>query len=205
MKQLTTRTGLIALLSLITPISAWAIGGASTNFFVQGLNHPMMIPAHLIVVFALGLLLGQQGWKQVRVVLPAFIVVFAGALLMTRIQSVSWNTEMTLLPLAGLTGLLLTLKRQVPLLLSLVIAVIAAAVIGMDSSVPQIPGLQLRKVYAHLSGSGVSVSALLLVVTFIALALRNVLQGVVLRILGAWCTAGALLVLALLLANIART
>ncbi|WP_022953361.1 HupE/UreJ family protein [Leucothrix mucor] len=205
MKQLTTRVGPIALLSLITPLSAWAIGGPSTNFFMQGLNHPLVIPAHLIVVFALGLLLGQQGWKQARVVLPTFIVVFCGALLMTRIQSVSWDTEMILLPLAGLMGILLTLKRQLPLVLPLTIAAIAAVVIGLDSSVPQIPGLQARKIYAHLSGSGVSISALLLVVTFIALALRNVLQGVILRILGAWCTAGALLVLALLLANVART
>ena len=205
MKQLTTRVGPIALLSLIAPASAWAIGGASTNFFMQGLNHPMMIPGHLIVVFALGLLLGQQGWSQTRVVLPTFIVVFCGALLMTRIQSVSLNTEMALLPLAGLMGILLTLKRQLPLILPLTIAVIAAAVIGMDSSVPQIPGLQARKIYAHLSGSAVSISALFMVVTLIALALRNVLQGVVLRILGAWCTAGALLVLALLFANIART
>ena len=64
-----------------------------------------------------------------------------------------------------------------------------------------IPGLQTRKIYANLAGTGVSVFGILLVVSVIAWSLRKLLQGIVLRVLGAWATAGAILVLALLLAK----
>ncbi len=187
---------------LVTPLTAHAAGA---NFFVKGLMHPMVIPTQLIAVFALGLLLGQQGWKHIRIVLPVFLIVISAALIMTRYQSASWTPEMVLLPLATVTGLLLTLKQQWFVLISLIAAIVIAVVIGMDSSVPMIPGLQTRKIYASLAGTGLSVFGLLMLVTLIAFALRNLLQGIILRILGAWSAAGAILVLTLLLANAART
>jgi len=200
MKQLTIFT--IVCFCVFSSLSAHAAGA---NFFEKGLMHPMAVPTQLIAVFALGLLLGQQGWLHIRIVLPVFLVSISAALIMTRFQSASWDPEMVLLPLAAVTGLLLTLKRRWFLTVSLVIAIVIAIVIGMDSSVPIIPGLQARKIYASLVGTGLSVFGLLTLVTLIAFVLRNLLQGVILRILGAWSTAGAALVLALLLANATRT
>ena len=69
----------------------------------------------------------------------------------------------------------------------------------MDSTVPRIPGLQPAKIYAHLTGSGLFATGLLVIISGIALALRNLLDGVILRILGAWSTAGAVLVVTLLM------
>jgi urease accessory protein len=179
-------------------MNAWAIGSPSTSFFMKGFYHPMMVPAHLIVLFALGLLSGQQGRKTIRFVLPAFIIVLLASLIMTRYQSPPWNAEWVLLPLAGITGILIVFKWDMVIILSLMIACLAAVVIGMDSAVPRIPGLQSAKIYAHLAGSSVFSSLLLLVISLIALTLRNVLDGVILRILGAWSTAGAVLVITLL-------
>lgn len=180
------------------------VHAAGTNFFMQGLSHPMMVPAQLIVTFSLGALIGQQGWGHLRIVLPVFLVALAGGLIMTRYQTASWNSEMVLLPLAAVTGLLVTLKRQLPIIITIILAIVAAIVIGMDSAVPMIPGLQVRKIYASLAGSGISIFGILLLISLIAMMLRNVFQGVVLRVLGAWSTAGAVLVLALLLANASR-
>lgn len=199
MKTLSIQNLLILLIGVSLPISAWAIGSPSTNFFMKGLYHPMMVPAHMIALFALGLLLGQQGWRTLRVVLPAFIVVLIASLVMTRYQSAVWSAELVLLPLAAVTGLLIIFKWNLAVIVPLIIAVVAAVVIGMDSSVPRIPGLQTAKIYSHLAGSGVFASIALLIMSLIALALRNILDGVILRILGAWSTAGAVLVVTLLL------
>ena len=198
-KQVMARLLLVVCWTL--PMGAYAAG---TNFFMQGLSHPMMVPAQLIVTFSLGLLIGQQGWRHLRLVLPLFAIALAGALIMTRYQSASWNSEMILLPLAAIAGLLVIFRLQLPIVITLAIAIAAAIVIGMDSAVPMIPGLQVRKIYANLAGSGVSVFGILLLISLIAWALRNVIQGIVLRVLGAWATAGAVLVLALLLANLSR-
>lgn len=166
---------------------------------MKGLYHPMMVPAHLIALFALGLLLGQQGWRVCRTILPAFVLTLGAALIMTRYESANWNAELILLPLAAITGILVIFKWNLATVIPLLIAMIAAIVIGMDSSVPRIPGLQSAKIYAHLAGSGVFASALLIIIGSIALLLRNLLDGVILRILGAWSTAGAILVVTLLL------
>lgn len=199
MKILSMRNLLIVLIGALLPMSAWAIGSPSTNFFMKGLYHPMMVPAHMIALFAFGLLLGQQGWRTVRVVLPAFVVVLIASLVMTRYQSAGWNAELVLLPLAAVTGLLIIFKWNLAVAIPLIIASVAAVVIGMDSAVPRIPGLQSAKIYSHLAGSGVFASIALLFMSLIALALRRVLDGVILRILGAWSTAGAVLVVTLLL------
>lgn len=193
-----TMTGLILVVCWILPVSAFAAG---TNFFMQGLSHPLMVPAQLIVTFSLALLLGQQGWKHLRVVLPLFVVALAAALVMTRYQTASWNSESILLPLAAITGVLVILKLQLPVIVTAIVAIIAAFIIGMDSAVPMIPGLQTRKIYANLAGSGVTVFGILLVISVISWSVRQLLQGIVLRVLGAWATAGAVLVLALLLAK----
>ena len=190
---------LIALIGLSLHVSAWAIGSPSTSFFIKGLYHPMMVPAHLIALFALGLILGQQGWRICRIALPVFVLSLGAALIMTRYESAAWNAELILLPLAAITGTLVIFKWSLATLVPLVITIIAAIIIGMDSSVPRIPGLQPAKIYAHLLGSGVFASTLLLTIGGISLMLRHLLDGVILRILGAWSTAGAILVVTLLL------
>lgn len=200
MKQITPPQLLLIAIWLI-PANAVAAG---TNFFVQGLSHPMMVPAQLIVTFALGLLIGQQGWAQLRWALPTFAIALITGLMATRYLPTSSDSEIILLPLAAMTGLLVILKRQLPIIITLLLAIVAACVIGMDSAVPMIPGLQERKIYASLAGSGLSVFGIILLISLMAMALRNVLQGIVLRVLGAWATAGAALVLALLLANMSR-
>ena len=201
MKSYTLRNALIFLIAFCVPASAWAIGGVSTSFFEKGFYHPMMVPAHLTALFSLGLLLGQQGWQSIKLVLPAFIITLGIALIMTRYQSASWNAELVLLPLAAITGLLVIFKFKLPVTLPLIIALLIAVVIGMDSEVPRIPGLQSAKIYAHLSGSAVFVAGLVVIITSIAFVLRNLLEGIILRILGAWSTAGAVLVVTLLLVD----
>ena len=198
MKNSATQNTLIFLMFCCIPASAWAIGGVSTSFFVKGFYHPMMVPAHLTALFSLGLLLGQQGWQTIRLILPAFVIALVSALIMTRYQTAGWNAELVLLPLAAMTGILVIFKFNLTVWIPLVIAMLVAVVIGMDSTVPRIPGLQSAKIYAHLTGSAVFVLGILTIIAGAAFALRTLLDGVILRILGAWSTAGAVLVVTLL-------
>jgi len=191
----------ISLISglLLIPVNVQAAG---TNFFLQGLYHPMMVPAQLIALFALALLIGQQGQRSLCRVPLGFVLALSLSLLATRYYTPSWNSELVLLPLAALTGLLVILKREWPLQLSMLLAILIATVVGLDSAVPMIPGLQARKIYASLAGSGLTITSLLVLVSIVSFFLRNILQGIALRVLGAWSTAGAILVLTLLLAPI---
>lgn len=199
MNNILMRSILVFFVGCCLSSTAWAIGGISTSFFMKGFYHPMMLPAHMIALFSLGLLLGQQGWQTLRIVILTFALVLATALILTLYQKATWDAELVLLPLAAITGILVIFKFNLSTWIPLIIAVIAALVIGMDSVVPRIPGLQPAKIYAHLTGSGLFATGLLVILSGIALALRKLLDGVILRILGAWSTAGAVLVVTLLM------
>ena len=196
MRQLLT-FGVTCVL-LLAASNTWA---ASTSFFEKGLLHPLGAPSHILAVVSLAMLLGQQGWRHIRSAVPVFAISVITALILTRFLTVKIDVELTLLPVAMIIGLLLTLKREWPLVLSLLLAVVIAGIAGYDSKVPFIPGLQVEKIHASLAGSGVSILGLLVIVTTLSWLLRNVLQGIALRVLGAWSATGAALVLTLLLAN----
>lgn len=190
---------LTALIIFLLPMSAWAIGNPNTNFFLKGLYHTMMVPAHLIILFALGLLSGQQGLKTTKSLIPVFTGVLGISLVITRYHAAFWNAEWLLLALAVVTSILVILKLNVKKVVSLTIAVLSAVVIGMDSAAPIIPGLQPTKIFAHLAGSGIFSSLLLLLICLLSLALRKLFDGVILRVLGAWATAVTALVITFLL------
>lgn len=53
MIKLPLRNLFMVLGGFLLPMSAWAIGSPDTNFFMKGLYHPMMVPAHLIALLGL--------------------------------------------------------------------------------------------------------------------------------------------------------
>lgn len=171
------------------------------DFFWQGLVHPLLMPSHLIVLIALGLLAGQQGWAHVKTVVPLFVLaVFCGVGL-TLVLTLRLEFDLWLLVMALVTGALIILRLELPVWLLWVLVIAAAVVIGLDSAAPRVPGLRGVKVQAFLAGTALSASSVVIISSLTGLALRNVLEGIPVRVLGAWITAGALLVLALKLTN----
>jgi hydrogenase/urease accessory protein HupE len=172
------------------------------SFFLQGLQHPLLTPSHLIILIALGILLGQQGRQHSTVGLLVFSVsVFLG-LVITRFYSPEITLEISLLVIAGVISMLIILKLSLPRLIMIVFAMLTGGLIGVESAPVLIPGLKASRIYTDMAGSLISVSLILLLVTVIAIFINRLWQGIALRIMGSWLFASAMMVLALMFAPV---
>ncbi|TXH71172.1 MAG: hypothetical protein E6Q83_02925 [Thiothrix sp.] len=163
-----------------------------------------MIPAHLMVLLALGLLLGQQTPSTIRPSLALYILSLGSALVLTRFLPRFVQGELNLLILALSLGLLVILKLRINLALALTLSICAGVLIGLDSRVSALPGLGASKIYLQLAGTAVSASLLLSLLTLFSFYLNKLLNGLAVRVLGAWITAGSLMVLALFIHSLIK-
>ena len=190
----------VVLLSLSLPIGfAQAhtvidgIGG-----FTGGLLHPLLVPAHILALVALGCLTGRSDW-QLRLLLIAVFAAAAGATIaLVTFAFSSANAELTILSLAGLAGLLLVSGVRIPSAAVAVLAVCIAAAVIFDS-VPAV--LSAQETILSLAGTGLGATSLLAAITFLSAAGPQVWQRIGTRILGSWIAASAIMVLALRLAG----
>ena len=175
----------------------------STTWFLDGLTHPLETPSHLILLVGLAVLLGQQGSAY----LIRNVVVFSSAIIagfvINNYFSPNTNNELILLVLALLVSLLVILRldyrvRWVQFIV-LILSIASGIILGLDSSPIMIPGLGESTFYNWLFGAFIGISVTVLIIALISFLLRNLLQGVVLRVLGSWIATSALFVLTLLL------
>lgn len=172
-----------------------------TGFFLLGLQHPLQAPAHILLLLGLGLWLGQQGWRHLRAGVLLFMLAVVSGLLLTRMLVGDWQYGTLLLVLAIIAGVLLAVRPALPLWVGALLAVVGGVCIGLDSAPSLIPGIKVAKMYAAMAGTAFSTSLSLLMAGLLALGLRVLLEGVILRVLGSWVAASALMVLALMLAS----
>lgn len=169
-----------------------------SSLFQLGLGSFLQAPSHIMLLFGLGLLAGQQGWRGVRTTLPIFVVALVTGLILTQISTFAWNQEFILLLLVVVTGGLLAIRLELPGWSLGLLAVMAGILIGLDSAPALIPGMKASKIYAALAGVAVGVSLAALLPAVAGLLLRLPLNGIILRILGSWVVASALMVVALM-------
>ena len=170
------------------------------NFFLQGLQHPFLTPAHLVTLIALGVLLGQQAKQNGYNALLTFIAFVLVSLVSTRVFRTNINAEIILLTLAGFMAILTAIKLSLPNWATHILAIVVGALIGIDSAPVIIPGLKAAKIYADLAGILVSVSLILILISVLSQLINTLWQGIALRIIGSWLFASALMVLALMFA-----
>ena len=170
-----------------------------SHFFWQGCLHPLIVPAHLMVLLALGLLLGQQDKGLLRTGLISFLVSLSMALVLTRVLPRIQHSDLSLLVLALSLGSLVILKLHLNLALMLTLSVMTGGLIGLDSAITALPGLDKSKIYLQLLGTGLSATLILSLLALLSFYLNKLLAGIAVRVIGAWVTAGSLMVLALLL------
>ncbi len=170
------------------------------QFFQQGFWHFLQAPAHIIVLFGLGLLFGQQARRGLKVGLSVFVLSVVAGLLLTLMFTLNWKHDVVLLGLAIAIGGLLALKLQLPTWGIALLAVAAGGMIGVDSGPSVIPGMKASMTYASLVGTALSTSLTVLLLALPSLWLRLPLNGIILRVLGSWVTASALMVLVLMFA-----
>jgi len=162
--------------------------------FLNGILHPLMVPAHLLLLLALGLLIGKHDPARHQPVVLAFLLASIAGLLITH------SADVLLLPAVLLAstvviGLLVVANVPVHPRLLLLAALACGLMLGLDSNPEVYTGKALS---GALFGSGIGIYLLLIYPMGLADSMRNrAWQRIGVRVLGSWISASALLVLTL--------
>jgi urease accessory protein len=183
---------LLALFFTETSLAHSPIQGIG-NFY-NGLLHPVLVPAHLLLLIAVGLFLGQQGPKRVELALVGFAAATVLGLIMAWF-SIGIGLETLGLALSAIVGLLVAISRQMAMFWCVVIVLLAGFILGIDSAQEELSG---KDRLVTLFGSGVAIYFLALYPLALADTLnKKAWQKIGIRIVGSWVAASSLLVLAL--------
>jgi urease accessory protein len=177
-----------------------ACGAASAHGSIQGIDHfsggllhPLVEPTHLISLVSLGLLIGQRGIARAEAALLGFV---AGALAGLLCAVLGWtiDTDLPLLAMATLSGLLVALSLSLPGIVYAGIAAWLGAGIGVASNPESFTGTAML---AALAGAGIGANLWLLTIAAIVNMLKKPWLLILVRVVGSWASASSILVLAL--------
>ncbi len=166
--------------------------------FYNGFLHPFLVPAHLLTILALGFLFGQRGTSKVEPAILIFLGATVSGLVAMGYFGLLLDVETLLLLAAIVLGLLVAFKFDLPLPMYWALAALTGLMLGLDSIQDAYSG---RQKMAALLGSGVGIYLGLLYAAVFAQRLqKHHWQQTLIRILGSWIAASALLTLTLILA-----
>jgi urease accessory protein len=177
-----------------------ACGDASAHGSIQGIDHfsggilhPLVEPTHLIALVALGLLLGQRGIARAEAALFAFA---AGLVLGLLCAGFGWtlDTDLPLLAIAMLSGILVAMSLVLPGFIYAAIAALIGAGIGVASN-PE--AYAASAMLAALGGAGIGAMLWLLNLVAIVNMMKKPWLRILVRVVGSWASASSILVLAL--------
>ena len=175
-------------------LPAWAhspIPGIG-NFY-NGALHPVVSPAHLMVLLALGLAVGQRGLGAARTPLLAMLVALVAGLAAHRLAG-DPDTDALLLTLAALLGLAAAAAWRAPAFVLAAVAALVGLAVGVSSGPT---GLEGSARWTTLAGT---LAAALLLPTYAAAMVTLIKVAwlhIAVRVVGSWLAAAAMLVLAL--------
>jgi len=159
--------------------------------FYNGLLHPIFIPAHLLLLLALGLFIGQKGFDNHQSSLATFAIgAFSGLIL----AWFSFNVEIQIYLLVGalLLGIMVALELNLSSRWVSIFAFFVGLLLGMDSTQETLLG---KDKVAALLGTGVGLYFLQLYP--IALSdyfNKKTWQRIGIRVIGSWIAAISFLV-----------
>ena len=185
---------ILAISGLAPRLAVAHVPFAGLNDLYNGLLHPVVVPAHLLLVAAAGLFLGKHGS---RVVPPSFLLfcLFTFSGLVATIFYTGGIGERYLLGVAAVIGLLIAANLRVPFLLCLIVAALVGFLLGLDSTQTVLVG---KAKFFSLLGSGLGLCFLFLYpLAFADYFGDRSWQKIGVRIVGSWVAASAILVLAL--------
>lgn len=186
---------LILLLFLVAtdPLLAHSPIKSMGNFY-SGLLHPVFVPAHLLLLIALGLFIGQKGLSENRLSFAVFLVTTVIGLIGAWF-SVGGELEIALLSAAAIIGLLIASNLPIGVYLCAIIAALVGLLISVDSAQDTLSGMGKL---LTLLGTGVGISILFLyAMGFADYFNKKPWQKIGIRIIGSWLAASSLLVIAL--------
>ena len=164
------------------------------GFFLNGVLHPLLVPAQVIAIVALGLLYGQhQEDKNKKSVLVFLMAIIAG-LILTGLF-ITPDVSILLLIVATIIGLIVVIGLTLPQTMYIILAVTVGFIVGLDSAQTD---LDTRSTIVSLFGSGVGIYFLFLYSMALSESLTHrQWQKIAVRIMASWLCASALMVLAL--------
>jgi urease accessory protein len=158
---------------------------------IAGMLQPLLVPAHVLVLLAIGLLVGQQGSSALPLAVFALgVAVGLAAIAFAARQTFALNL---LLAAAGSAGVLVAVAQPVPAT-STLLAGASGLALGLDSP-PQ--AISLAVAVQTLIGTGLGAWLAFVAVVAGTRGLKRLWQGIGVRVLGSWVAASAILVLAL--------
>jgi len=187
------RVVLILLVSGTDAASAHDVIGGVGGFY-GGLLHPVLVPAHILSLVALGLLIGQQAPPGRKALLAVFAALLIAGIAVVVAAFAAEDMDLAILGVAAIAGVAVALARPLPVTVAALLLVIAGVALELDS-VPQ----EISMLRTLLALGGTAIAALLIPAVLAALMtyLRRDWQRIGVRIVGSWIAASAILVLAL--------
>jgi urease accessory protein len=164
--------------------------------FYNGLLHPLLVPAHLLALVALGLWLGQQALPKIEAALLSFSLMLLAGLVLATFAGPGGGQSWPLLACAAGVGLLVAAAQPLPRAATAGAAGLVALLVGLDSA-PEADTARVK--FITLAGVGVGVHLLLLNLVALTTYANQPWLKVGVRVLGSWSAASALMVLALAL------
>jgi hydrogenase/urease accessory protein HupE len=187
-------TGLLACFLLFVTPAAYAhspIEGIDSVY--NGMLHPILVPAHILLISAFGLFLGQHGFSHSQPALLAFIVGSVCGLVTAWFDS-GFLLNLPLLIAAVVSALLVAINPGFNRALLALCAVLIGLGLGLDSAQETLTG---RDKLASLFGSGIAMYFILLYPMALANHFNNKnWQRIGIRIIGSWIAAIATLLAA---------
>jgi urease accessory protein len=189
------RALMMVLLAAVSALPAQAHDAvAGVGGFYGGLLHPLLVPAHLLALVAIGLLLGQETSRRRAGLLALFAASLAAGIVVIVLAFAVNDTDYALLAVAAAAGVAVAVARPVPVLVTGPLVAIAGAAIELDS-VPQ----EISMLATFLALVGTAVAAFV-VTTLLADLTARINHGwlrIGVRIVGSWVAAVAILALTL--------
>jgi urease accessory protein len=193
------RAALAAALLLLATATASAhtvvpgIGG-----FPGGLLHPLLVPAHVLVLIALGLMTGSFAARAQIYLLAVFAAAAVGAFTLITMAYSATQAGILVLCLSAAIGLLLAANIALPAAAATVVAAAVSGALIFDS-VP--PVLSVAETVTSLAGTAASALVLVEATALLSRALPQRIRPIAIRIAGSWIAASAIMVLALGMAS----
>ena len=134
--RLTSLRAVLAGFAMLAHVDVFAHGAsAGMAGFGGGLIHPLITPAHILLLLALGLWLGQQRPLALREPAVVFVTAAAVGLLLTTYLPLLLAWQPVLMVLALIGALLLATSTRLPAWAALPLIAGAGLALGLDSGV----------------------------------------------------------------------
>jgi len=162
--------------------------------FLNGMLHPLLVPAQVLVILAMGLWYGQHQPAENKASVLVFLFATIAGLVVSYFSIVN-DVSLLLLIAATVIGLIIISSITLPPVFTIILGLFVGFIVGLDSAQETLTD---KAKILSLFGSGVGIYFLLLYAMAISetLSVRH-WQIIAVRVIASWLSASAMMVIAL--------